>query len=134
MYSRVCLIGLDCVPPELVFERWRAELPNLDRLMRSGMYGPLESTIPPITVPAWMCIMTGKDPGVLGIYGFRNRIDHSYGGLELASSLMVAEDGVWDILGRHGKRSILLGIPLTHPPRPISGLLITDCPDSAAEY
>ena len=78
---RVCVIGLDCAPPELVFDRWRDELPNLRRLMDSGVWGPLESTIPPITVPAWMSMMTGKDPGTLGVYGFRNRRDHSYDGL-----------------------------------------------------
>ena len=45
------------------------------------MYGDLASITPPITVPAWACAMTGKTPGQLGIYGFRNRKDTSYDGL-----------------------------------------------------
>ncbi|HLK55816.1 MAG TPA: alkaline phosphatase family protein, partial [Chthonomonadaceae bacterium] len=49
------MIGLDCAAPELVFDRWRDRLPNLRRIMAAGLYGPLESTVPPITVPAWMC-------------------------------------------------------------------------------
>jgi predicted AlkP superfamily phosphohydrolase/phosphomutase len=136
MFDRVCVIGLDCAPPELVFEKWRRDLPHLNRLMESGVYGPLESTIPPITVPAWMCMMTGKDPGTLGIYGFRNRKDRSYDALAFASSRMVREETVWDILARHGKRSILLGLPLTYPPRPINGLMVCDflAPDTGAEY
>ncbi len=136
MNKAVCIIGLDCAPPELVFDRWRADLPNLDRLMRAGVYGPLESTTPPITVPAWMSMMTGKDPGTLGIYGFRNRNDHSYDGLAFANNRMVREEPVWDILARHGRRSILLGVPLTYPPRPINGLMICDflAPDTSVEY
>src|SRR5258706_3742011 len=136
MPSKVCVIGLDCAPPELVFDKWRDDLPNLRRLMDSGIYGPLESTIPPITVPAWMSMMTGKDPGTLGIYGFRNRKDHSYDGLAFANSKMVHEETVWDILAKHGKQSILLGVPLTYPPRPVNGVMVCDflAPDTSVEY
>ncbi len=134
--SKVCVIGLDCAAPELVFDLWADLLPNLRGLMQSGMYGPLESTIPPITVPAWMCMMTGKDPGTLGIYGFRNRRDHSYDGLAFASSKMVQEAALWDVLAEHGKRTIALGVPLTYPPRPIHGLLVTDflAPNVESDY
>lgn len=131
-----CLIGLDCAAPELVFERWRDDLPNLDRLMRHGLWGALESTIPPITVPAWMCMMTGRDPGALGIYGFRNRRDRSYDGLVIANNTFVKAPTVWDMLADAGKRSILLGIPLTYPPRPVDGLLVSDflAPDTSCQY
>ena len=37
--------------------------------------------IPPITVPAWMCMCTSQDPGSLGVYGFRNRTNYTYAGL-----------------------------------------------------
>jgi predicted AlkP superfamily phosphohydrolase/phosphomutase len=135
-YSHVCVIGLDCAPPELVFDRWGAELPYLRRLRETGVWGALESVIPPITVPAWMCMMTGKDPGTLGIYGFRNRKDYSYEGLCFANSRMIREEAVWDVLAKHGKRSVLLGLPLTYPPRPIHGLMICDflAPDTSVEY
>lgn len=136
MHSKVCLIGLDSAPPELVLDRWRKSLPNLDKLMSAGVYGALESTIPPITVPAWMSMFTGKDPGTLGIYGFRNRKDHTYENLGFANSRMVHEETVWDVLARYGKRSILLGIPLTYPPRPINGLMVCDflAPSTEVEY
>ena len=133
---KVCIIGLDCAAPELIFELWPDRLPNLRRIMTQGIYGPLESTTPPITVPAWMCMMTGKDPGTLGIYGFRNRRDHSYEGLSFASSRMVQEPALWDVLAEHGKRTIALGVPLTYPPRPINGLMVTDflAPNTDSEY
>lgn len=122
------MIGLDCAAPELVFDRWRDLLPNLRKLMERGLYGPLESTIPPITVPAWVCMATGKDPGELGIYGFRNRLDHSYDRMALASSRLVREPALWDRLGERGLRTIALGVPLTYPPRPIQGLMVSGFP------
>lgn len=136
MSNKVCVIGLDCAPPELVFDLWADRLPTLRRLMARGVYGPLESAIPPITVPAWMCMMTGKDPGSLGIYGFRNRRDHSYEGLAFASNRMVQEPTLWDVLAGHGKRTIALGVPLTYPPRPLNGLLVSDflAPDAQSDY
>ena len=136
MAKKVCVIGLDCAAPELVFDLWAERLPNLRRFMVRGVHGPLESCTPPITVPAWMCMMTGRDPGSLGIYGFRNRRDHSYEGLAFASSRLVQAPTVWDVLGRHGRPSIVLGVPLTYPPRPIDGLLISDflAPDTRSEF
>lgn len=136
MSQKVCVIGLDCAAPELVFELWSPLLPNLRSVMQRGVWGPLTSTIPPITVPAWMCMMTGKDPGTLGIYGFRNRRDHSYEGLQFASSRLVHELTLWDILGEHGKQSIVLGVPLTYPPKPLHGVLIGDflAPDTNSDY
>lgn len=136
MARKVCVIGLDCATPQLVFEKWQEELPNLRRFRNLGVYGELESTIPPITVPAWMCMMTGKDPGTLGIYGFRNRSDHSYERLHFANSTRVHEPTLWDVLAQSGKQTIALGVPLTYPPRPIHGHLIADflTPDVESEY
>ncbi len=84
--KKVLIIGLDCAPPELVFDQWRDELPNFKRVMDDGVWGKLESCIPAITVPAWSSMMSSKDPGTLGFYGFRNRGDHSYEKNTLANS------------------------------------------------
>jgi predicted AlkP superfamily phosphohydrolase/phosphomutase len=125
MSHRVAVIGLDCAEPRLVFERWRDELPNLSRLMQAGTYGPLRSVDPPITVPAWSCMMTGRDPGELGIYGFRNRTEHDYRSLAVADSSSVTIDRVWDHLSRAGKHVIVVGVPQTSPPVPVNGELIS---------
>jgi len=113
---RVAVIGLDCGAPQLLFEDLAGEVPNLSKLFAQGMHGDLESITPPITVPAWACAMTGKTPGELGIYGFRNRKDTSYDGLQVATSLSVKDPAVWDVLGGQGKRSLLIGVPPGFPP------------------
>jgi predicted AlkP superfamily phosphohydrolase/phosphomutase len=123
--GRVAIIGLDCADPRLVFERWPQDLPNLRALMSAGTWGPLRSVDPPITVPAWSCMMTGRDPGELGIYGFRNRADRGYDALTVADSGSVRLDRLWDHLGRAGRHVILVGVPQTSPPVPVNGELVS---------
>lgn len=122
--SRVLIIGLDSAAPQLVFEQWKDDLPNLKSIMGDGLWGELRSCIPPITVPAWVAMMTSKDPGQLGIYGFRNRRSYQYDGLSVSNSLAVKEPTLWDILSQHGKRSIVLGVPPTYPPKFVNGILV----------
>ncbi|RMG92030.1 MAG: phosphodiesterase [Chloroflexi bacterium] len=122
---KVFVIGLDCAPPELIFDQWRDELPNLGQLVRNGRYGELMSSIPAITVPAWSSMTSSKDPGVLGFYGFRNRRDYTYDNRFIATSLAVKEPRIWDILGAVGKQCIIVGVPQTYPVQPINGHLIS---------
>jgi predicted AlkP superfamily phosphohydrolase/phosphomutase len=119
------IIGLDCAEPSLVIERWRDQLPTLASLMDRGIYGRLRSVIPPITVPAWSCMMSSRTPGDLGVYGFRNRQDHSYDGMRIADSTAIREPRLWDIATRHGKQSIVLSVPGTYPLRPLNGVMIS---------
>jgi predicted AlkP superfamily phosphohydrolase/phosphomutase len=119
---KLLVLGLDCAAPELLFGI--EDLPNIRRLMDAGCYGRLESVIPPITVPAWMCMATSQDPGTLGVYGFRNRTDHTYGGMGIASSRSITEPAIWDHLAREGKRSIIVGVPPGYPPRRINGISV----------
>ncbi len=136
MDRKVAVIGLDCADPVLVFDRWLDDLPNIRGLVKSGVWGRLRSTDPPITVPAWMSMVTGKDPGQLGIYGFRNRKDYSYDSMTYANSRLLKEKAVWDIVGEHGGKSILIGIPMTYPPRPVNGWMVSGflTPDSGYSY
>jgi predicted AlkP superfamily phosphohydrolase/phosphomutase len=130
------VIGLDSAPPRLVFDVFRREMPTLSALIARGAHGRLESTHPPITVPAWTSMMSSRDPGQLGLYGFRNRTDHSYDGYAFATSTQVRAPRLWDLLGEAGKRSVVLGVPQTYPPRPIRGEMVT-CfltPSTNAQY
>ncbi|MFA4926637.1 MAG: alkaline phosphatase family protein [Candidatus Aminicenantales bacterium] len=122
--KRLLIIGLDCAPPSLIFDR-ADKLPNLNRLMTDGVSGPLRSCDPPITIPAWMVMATGRDPGELGLYGFRHRKSYEYNKMWIANSTAVKAKTVWDYLGEQGKKSILVGVPPSYPPRPVRGELIS---------
>ncbi len=134
--NRLLVIGLDCATPQFVFEAWRHDLPTLDRLMGEGIWGELRSTIPPITVPAWTSMLSSKDPGQLGFYGFRNRRDYDYEGLYFANASYIREKMVWQYLEEAGLTSILIGIPQTFPPKPLKGVMVASflTPDKTAEY
>jgi predicted AlkP superfamily phosphohydrolase/phosphomutase len=117
------IIGLDCAEPSLL-EAWRDELPVLSGLMDRGIHGRLTSVIPPITVPAWSCMMSSHTPGDLGVYGFRNRSDHTYEGGFIADSTAIKPPRLWDVVGRAGGSSIVLGVPGTYPPKPVRGVMV----------
>jgi predicted AlkP superfamily phosphohydrolase/phosphomutase len=133
---KVFVIGLDCGEPTLVFDRWRQHLPNLSRLMDAGSYGELTSTVPAITVPAWASMLSSKDPGQLGFYGFRNRADHTYENMSIATSKTIKVDRVWDILSRAGRRVAVAGVPQTYPVTPVNGCLVSSflTPSTRSQY
>ncbi len=118
------VIGLDCAPPSLVFDRWADHLPHLSALRARGLWGPLRSTQPPITVPAWAAMTSGRDPGELGLYGFRNRHRSRDYELRVATSADVRVKRVWDRLSESGKRVAALFVPLTSPPTPVRGTMV----------
>jgi predicted AlkP superfamily phosphohydrolase/phosphomutase len=115
---RTLLIGLDCATPEILLRDTR--LTNIQRLMARGCYGRLESVVPPITVPAWMCMSTSQDPGSLGVYGFRNRTSYSYDGLGVVNSQSFTTPTLWDMFGEQGQ-VVVIGVPPAFPPRKVNG-------------
>jgi predicted AlkP superfamily phosphohydrolase/phosphomutase len=119
---KTLVIGLDGAVPDLVFGD--ESLTNLRYLMEGGCYGRLQSIIPPITVPAWMCMATSQDPGSLGVYGFRNRADHSYDNLSIVNSKSIQELAIWDQIAREGGKSIIVGVPPSYPPRKVNGVCV----------
>jgi len=131
-HRKMLVVGLDCAPPEVLFHTGAEEslglkdqLPNLSRLIDEGIYGPLSSSIPCITVPAWCSMLSSKDPGMLGFYGFRNRADYSYDRMNIATGNAVHEKRIWDVLTEEDKTSIIVGVPQTYPIKPLNGILIS---------
>ena len=122
---KLCIIGLDCLEPSLV-TRWIDELPTFAWLRSIGAWGRMRSGIPPITVPAWSCMMSSRDPGALGIYGFRNRSGYAYNALEFATSEWVKRDRLWDIFSARGQTCAVIGVPGTYPVQRVNGVMISD--------
>jgi predicted AlkP superfamily phosphohydrolase/phosphomutase len=65
------IFGLDGADPNLI-EKWMTDLPNFRKLKEEGFFGDFKTTEPPITVPAWMCIFSGKNPSDFDAYDFRS--------------------------------------------------------------
>ena len=123
---RVVVLGLDSVPPEFLFRRFRPRMPRMDGLLKRARFGTLRSTDPPITVPAWAVMFTGVDPGALGIYGFRHRRAGTYFETYSPTPAMLPRPAVWDLLSRSGQRVAVLGMPPGFPPPRVNGLYLSD--------
>jgi predicted AlkP superfamily phosphohydrolase/phosphomutase len=121
---KVLVLGLDCAPGEIVFGR-SAELPVLRGLIDRGVSGNLRSSDPPITIPAWMVMSTGMDPGRLGLYGFRHRKGYSYNEMWIANSRAVKKKKLWDYIGEQGGMSTLVSVPPSYPVYPVAGNMIS---------
>ena len=124
MRSKVVVIGLDGATFTLL-KPWmeQGHLPYLKSLIAEGVSGPLRSCIPPVTVPAWQCFMTGKNPGKLGIAGFLQQTPNSYDEVPISAATCTART-LWELLSADGKRAAVLNVPYTVAPQGFNGILI----------
>ncbi len=134
--ERLMIIGWDSAPADLLSEEWLQELPNLRRLANQGIAGPMRSSDPPITVPAWTSMVSSQNPGRLGFYGFRNRKPGTYDSMWIATSAAVKAPRLWDILSSQGRRCVVLNVPQTYPVAPLNGVLVSSflTPGTDSDY
>lgn len=120
-YSPILVIGLDGATFDLIVP-WAEEgvLPTFARLLDEGAWGPLRSTIPPMSPEAWPSFATGTNPGKHGIFGFRTRRNGTY--TWFPTSLAQRQcPTMWGYAGRRGRQVGVFNVPLTYPPEPIPG-------------
>jgi len=109
----------------------RGLMPHLESLMHRGRWGTLESTIPYLTPVAWTTLLTGLTPQRHGIIGFNEKCfvgDAVLGGekeLTPVSARSVRFPTVLDFFGQAGRRVMSVNVPVTYPPRPVNGILVT---------
>ncbi|MEZ0345653.1 MAG: alkaline phosphatase family protein, partial [Infirmifilum sp.] len=135
MARKLFLLGLDSLPPRSLYGDLSEHFEYLKGLAEDGSHFVMRSCRPPITVPAWQVMFTGKTPGELGIYGFRHKVRSGYDGY-IVNSTHIREETLWDSLGRAGLSVGMYGVPPTYPPRPVRGFLVSDftTPDPSKRY
>jgi predicted AlkP superfamily phosphohydrolase/phosphomutase len=99
-------------------------LPRLAALKAKGAWGTLKSTVPTYTPPAWTSAATGVNPGRHGIYGFIAGNAQSER-QELVHSGMIKASAIWEIANEQGARAGIYNLPLTYPPRPLDGWMVS---------
>ena len=120
--SRVLAIGIDGGTFDLIYPWAEAgDLPNLARLMAEGVHGLLESTLPPVTSPAWPTFATGKNSGKHGVYDF---IRPMGGQFELINASSIRAQTLWQILSEAGRQVGVMNVPVTYPPTAVNGFVI----------
>ena len=134
--NKVFIVGLDGGTLDLV-RPWAEEgyLPTFKRLMEEGLSHDLSVELPPGTVPNWPSFMTGKNAGKHGVIHWFAREDR-FSRWSIVNSHSIREKTLWEILGDYGKESIVMNVPLTYPPKPMKGLMITGLltPPSAKDF
>jgi predicted AlkP superfamily phosphohydrolase/phosphomutase len=88
------------------------ETPNLAELRKDGATGTLESVLPFSPASAWASFTTGTAPAAHRIFGSVVRTDD--GRLHVATQADLAQRPYYEQLGREGKRSIVVNLPLDH--------------------
>lgn len=136
---KVLVIGLDAATFDVMRPLLDSgQLPHLRRLMESGSFGTLQSTMPPLSPAAWVSAMTGRNPGQHGVFDFRHLDLSTLHGRKdtLVSSREYAGTTVFDLLGRRGLRVGAFNIPLTYPAWPINGVMVSGpiTPDHRQAY
>jgi len=120
--TKLLIIGLDGATFDLI-RPWAAEgkLPTLAKLMHDGVNGDLESTLPPVTSPAWPTFMTGKNPGKHGVFDF---IRPRAGSFDMVNASQIHGKLLWEILSEAGYSVGVLNVPITYPPRKVNGYMV----------
>ncbi len=146
---RAIIVGLDGLDPRLV-RRWMDEgrLPNLKKLSERGTLSDLQTTYPAMSPVAWSSFATGVNPAKHGIFDFLTRDRRTYmadlssaevrpprrsltvGNLQIPIGkpelrLLRKSKPFWEILGRYQVPCSVLRVPITFPPEPFDGTLLS---------
>lgn len=96
-------------------------MPAMQRLMEEGVRGPLQSTVPPLTSAAWTSFQTGKSPGMHGVLGFSlPSVTRAF-----VNSTSIQGKTLWQHLSDFGLTVGVVNCPVTYPPYPVNGFMIT---------
>lgn len=124
MTDKVLVIGLDGATWNLIEPlAEQGKLPTFKKLMKEGVWGELQSTLPPVTGPAWVSFATGRNPGKHGVFDFllpRRRLDRA----QTITSQDIKSETFYEILRGKGLNCILINLPVSFPPR-TEGIVIT---------
>lgn len=134
--QRLLIIGLDGATFDVLTPMMDSgRMPRLKAFIESGAAGVLRSTMPPITPAAWTTFMTGKGPGQHGIIDFE-KFSVSDARLSFNSTFEIREKTIWDLLSDKGLRVGSVNVPMTYPPRPVNGFMISgfETPSVDAEF
>lgn len=122
MSVRVIVFGIDGGDWKFIDEGIReGSLPNFSKIKREGFHSILESTIPPVTPVAWPSLFTGMNPGKTGVFGFQGKDKGDYSLSRIVNRDFFSGSCFWEILNSYGKKTYLINLPMTYPPRKVLG-------------
>jgi predicted AlkP superfamily phosphohydrolase/phosphomutase len=129
MSGRTVVFGVDGLTFRVLHPLMeRGGLPHFRRLQQQGCEALLESKYPPITPPAWISLSTGLKPANHGVYDFWDFEEQQGPGSARTPKLLTRRKGgkaIWNILSEFGKKVLIINVPMTYPPEPVNGMMIS---------
>ncbi|KAF0095957.1 MAG: type I phosphodiesterase/nucleotide pyrophosphatase [Puniceicoccaceae bacterium 5H] len=124
--KKTLLIGWDAADWRMIRPLLDAgKMPNLKRLIDSGVWGNLRTLHPVLSPMLWTSIGTGKRPYKHGINGF-SEPDPATGAVRPVTNLSRKTKALWNILNQSGKQSNVVGWWPSHPAEPINGVMVSN--------
>lgn len=126
--SKVLFIGIDGLDFGIL-SRWfgNNDLPNIFNVIKEGVKAPLSSVLPINSASAWSSLYTGRSPGEHGVFGFTKTLPNSYK-RNTTNYNDINAPTFWEIANKTGAKVGLINCPLTYPPFPIDGFVISGIP------
>lgn len=106
------------------------KMPNLESLMRRGIFGKLQTIAPAKSPVIWTSIATGKVPEKHGIRDFFKVFPN--GAREFFNSRDRKAKAIWNIVSDAGRRAVVIGWWNTFPVDPINGIMVAQTNTDAA--
>jgi tetratricopeptide (TPR) repeat protein len=124
---KVLLIGWDAADWKVINPLIDAgKMPNLARLIESGVMGNIATLQPCLSPMLWTSIATGKRPYKHGVHGF-SEPDPVTGGIRPVTNLSRKTKAVWNMLNQEGKNTITIGWWPSNPAEPLSkGVMVSN--------
>jgi predicted AlkP superfamily phosphohydrolase/phosphomutase len=118
----VLLVGIDAACRPVVDRLAETDAaPTLSSLLSAGATGALTSQIPPWTPSAWPSLYTGVNPGAHGVFDFLTFDGYDW---DVVDATRVREASLWELLDARGLSSVVVNVPVTHPPPEIDGAVV----------
>ena len=125
MGNKTLVIGIDGATFDIIKPLIaEGRLPTFEKILATGAHGKLRSTSPAMTAPAWTSFMTGKNPGKHGLFHFIEFDKGNYSYSVINASRRRSKT-IFRLAGEAGKKVISINVPVTYPPEPTNGIMIS---------
>jgi len=123
--EKIVVIGLDGAPFDVI-SKWSENgiLPHLKEVIEKSTFGCLRSSFLPTSPIAWTSIVSGKNSGKHNIFDWGYREKGTYK-IRAVNSTNIKTTFLWDILNKKKKTTGIFNVPITYPPIPVNGFLVS---------
>lgn len=122
MRKKNVILGIDGVPFELMDNLSdKGVMPNFKELKNDFTFKLMKSSIPHISSVSWSSIITGKNPGEHGIFGFVDIIKNTYS-LRFPNFNALKSKPFWH--QKPKKKYVIINVPSTYPAKQLNGIHI----------